>query len=49
MAPSDTIKMDALKTLAKMKGHFETKRKKKFTNKGIKYVLIREPTKNPLL
>ncbi len=49
MAPSDTIKMDALKTLAKMKGHFETKRKKKFNNKQIKYILIRDTQKNPLL
>lgn len=46
---NDSVKLEALKTLAKMKGHFETKRKKKFTNKGIKYILIREPTKNPLL
>ena len=47
MAPNDSVKLDALKTLSKMKWHFETKRKKQFTNKKIKYVLVRD-TKNPL-
>lgn len=49
MVNDDSVKLEALKTLAKMKGHFESKKRKKTSTKGIKYILIREPEKNPLL
>lgn len=49
MVHNDSVKLEALKTLAKMKGHFESKKRKKTSTKGIKYILIREPEKNPLL
>lgn len=39
--PNNAVKLDALKTLAKMKWHFEKRAKKKQQKTGIKYILIR--------
>jgi hypothetical protein len=36
----NSTRIEALKTLAKMKGHLSEKAKKKIKNKNIKYVLI---------